>query len=557
MGYTEAMTIRRQIAKILQKETVRRWPEAGDVPVEVVGTDTRFGQYATNLALRLAPVVKDNPIRIAEKLAKAFASGKPATAQVVAPGFLNFTLPEATLKRLPSAILKKGKTYGQSDLGQKARVHLEFISANPTGPLHLGNGRGAFVGDVLGNVLAAAGYKVWREYYINDIGKQVQTLAESVVRKYFIQQGITMDYPDTCYQGAYVDELAAKLKLDGAKADMRKLRDRVQNRVLNDMLKSIQTLVEKRLGIQFDRWFRESELYQAKLDEKVLKRLAAAGVLYEADGARWMKTTTAGDDKDRVLVKSDGEKTYFLSDVAYLDDKFNRRRFDRAIVLLGADHHGYVGRFKAAAGSLGHPGKLEIIIFQLVRLIKGGQEIKMSKRAGTFVTLDELIDEVGPDVARFFFLASGSGTHMDFDLDLAKERSEKNPVYYVQYAHARIASLVTKAEGLLKVKGSKDSRVLGSKGRTVKGEFGENERKLAALLLRLPDVVEDVARSYGVQQLPQYATDLARAFHDYYDKARVIDNDVVNLARLQLMQATQQVLKNTLALMGVSAPERM
>lgn len=550
------MTVRRQIAKTLQKETARQWPEAADVSVEVVGTDTRFGHYATNLALRLAPMVKDNPIRIAEKLAKAFASGKPATAQVVAPGFLNFSLPEPTLKRLPSVILKTGKTYGQSDLGQGTRVHLEFISANPTGPLHLGNGRGAFVGDALGHVLSAAGYKVWREYYVNDIGKQVQTLAESVVRKYFIRQGITMDYPDTCYQGAYVDELAARLKLDGAKADMRKLRDRVQNRVLNSMLKSIQTLVEKRLGIQFDRWFRESELYRSKLDAKVLKRLAAAGVLYEADSARWMKTTAAGDDKDRVLIKSDGEKTYFLSDVAYLDDKFNRRKFERAIVLLGADHHGYVGRFKAAAAGLGHPGKLDIIIFQLVRLIKGGQEVKMSKRAGTFVTLDELIDEVGPDVARFFFLASGAGTHMDFDLDLAKERSEKNPVFYVQYAHARIASLVKKAEALVR----KGNGGMGQKGNgrcTVKGEFGEPERKLSAFLLRLPDVVEDVARSYGVQQLPQYATDLARAFHDYYDKARVIDNDVVNLTRLQLMQATSQVLKNTLALMGISAPKKM
>lgn len=551
------MTIRHQIAKKLAQTAVHLWPEAAGVPVEVVATGSRFGDYATNLAMRLAPVVKDNALRIAEKLAAAFPSGKPASVQVVAPGFMNFTVPDATLKRLPATILTAEKQYGSNDLGQGQRVHLEFISANPTGPLHLGNGRGAFVGDALGNVLAAAGYKVWREYYVNDIGQQVRTLADSVVRKYFIQQGVRIDYPDTCYQGAYVDELASKLKLDDAKADMAKLRDRVQSRVLNEMLRSIQKLVEKRLGITFNRWFRESELSTGKLDEKVLHRLRGTNLIFEADGATWMKTTASGDDKDRVVIKSDGEKTYFLSDVAYLDDKFNRRKFDRAILLVGADHHGYVGRLKAAAAALGHPDQFNVIILQLVRLLRGGQEVKMSKRAGTFVTLDELIDEVGPDVARFFFLASGVGSHMDFDLDLAKERSEKNPVYYVQYAHARISSLVKKAEALLKVKGSKGSRVLGSKGRTVKGEFGKNERKLAALLLRLPDVVEDVARSYGVQQLSVYATDLARAFHDYYDKARVIDNEVVNLTRLQLMQATGQVLKNTLGLMGVSAPEKM
>ncbi len=545
------MNVRRLLQTQLAKHVASLWrePEAHQVPIEIQeSVNFRWGDYATNLAMRLAPIVKDNSLRIAEKLAARFSKSGLVRADAAAPGFLNFTLTDQTLKRVSAAVMKAGRHFGESDLGKGRRVHVEFISANPTGPLHMGNGRGAFTGDVLSNVLAATGHRVWREYYFNDQGKQVQTLSESVIRKYFIQHGIVMDYPETCYQGTYVDELAAGLKLDGVKiGDMERLRVRIQSRVLGTMIRNIQRLVGKRLQIRFDRWFKESELYALKLDQQALRVLQAQGNLYESEGATWMKTTAFGDDKDRVLVKSDATKTYFLGDVAYTHDKLNRRKFDRAVVLLGADHHGYVGRLKAIAAALGHPGAYDVLIYQLVRLIKGGVEVRMSKRAGNFVTLDELVDEVGPDVARFFFLMHGADTHMDFDLDLAKERSEKNPVFYVQYAHARIASLNRKVAALMKKRGTK----------TTKGSLGDPEKKLLKVLLRFPEVVEDAASQYAVQKLPFYAMKLGQAFHEYYDSARVIDADVVNQYRFGVIQATQQVLQNCLRLMGVSAPDRM
>lgn len=558
------MTIREKIRKLLIRRAALLWPELHTSPVPIEMTEPanpHRGDYATNAPLRLASVLKDNPLRIAEKLAAGWLPAALGTVEVAPPGFLNIRLSDQALRRLPDAILHTGADFGSSESGKGQRVHVEFISANPTGPLHLGNGRGAFIGDTLANVLAATGHRVVREYYVNDQGQQVATLAESVIRKYFILRGVVLHYPEHCYQGTYIDELAKGLKLDGAKADMERLRKKIQATVLNTMLRNIQRLVEKRLQIRFDRWFRESELYKSKLDQQALKRLRKQGLIYEKEGATWLATMKFGDDKDRVVIKSDGEKTYFLSDVAYVNDKFNRRKFDRAIVLLGADHHGYVGRLKAATAALGHRDCYDVIIMQLVRLLKGGQEVRMSKRAGTFVALDELIDEVGPDVARFFFLMHGAGTHMDFDLDLAKERSEKNPVFYVQYAHARIASLVKKVDLLLSPKGIGHRARGTGKGkpgiRVVKGEFGEAEKKLTRVLMRFPDAVEDIARSYAVQQLPVYAQRLAQAFHEYYDTARIIDNEVVNLMRFKVVQAAQQVLRNCLRLMGVSAPEKM
>ncbi len=560
------MQIREQLISALAKQVAVRWPEiAAKIPAIAIEIpkDQSHGDYSSNVAMRLAGLLKRLPMDIAEALAKDVVKPTVATVSVAPPGFLNFTLSDAYLKRLLTTVMKAGAKFGQSNIGKNKRVHVEFISANPTGPLHLGNGRGAFTGDVLSNVLTATGHRVWREYYFNDKGKQVETLAESVIRKYFQQQGIPMDYPDYCYQGEYVDELAKGLKLDGVKiGDMERLRIRIQSRVINTMVKNIQHLVSKRLGVRFDRWFKESELHTSKLDEQVARVLRKQGNVYEQDGATWMKTTAFGDDKDRVLIKSDGTKTYFLGDVAYTHDKLNRRKFDRAIVLLGADHHGYVGRLKAISAALGRPGAYDVLIYQLVRLIKGGQEVRMSKRAGNFVTLDELVDWVGSDVARFFFLMHGADTHMDFDLDLAKERSEKNPVFYVQYAHARVASLLRKVEAMTKKKLEARSKKIGTNRKAlsmklVKGEYGDPERKLLRLLVTFPDVVEDVARSYAVQQLPFYAMKLAQGFHEYYDSARIIDNDTVNQYRLSVVKATQQVLQNCLKLMGVSTPEKM
>ncbi|MBI3963605.1 MAG: arginine--tRNA ligase [Candidatus Kerfeldbacteria bacterium] len=540
--------ISRQVARAIQAV----WPGtvvphfSVDYPREV-----RHGEYATNVAMQLAPVLRQNPMEIAERIAVVLR-GSPlrsrfARVDAAPPGFLNFELAPTWLARLPTRILEERHRYGRNDAGKNKRIHVEFISANPTGPLHMGNGRGAFIGDALANVLAASGYRVWREYYFNDRGAQAERLAESVIRKYFIQHGVKVDYPENCYQGEYVGEIAASLKLERVKVgDIEKLRARIQQRVLNAMTRDIQQLIEKRLHIRFDRWFRESELFGLKLDRRILTLLRERGLVYDQDGATWMKTSAFGDDKDRVIVKSDGRTTYFFGDVAYVYDKFMRRKFDRALILLGADHHGFMPRLKAAAAALDRPGKLDVLIYQLVRLIRGGVEIRMSKRAGTFVTLDELIDEVGPDVARFFFLMVGPDTHMDFDLDLAKEQSEKNPVYYVQYAHARIASILREIA---------KRRVPDASGtRTATDAEG---LALATHLLRFPETVIDVAHTSDVQKLPFYAIELADRFHRFYATRRVIERDRVHVWRLQLVRAAQTVLANVLHLMGVTAPEKM
>ncbi len=509
-----------------------------------IPSDPKFGDYSTNLAMQLAPVVKDGPMRIAEKLKVALGS-VPGIAgiEVVPPGFINIRVDPAWWQRQPTTILKAGKDYGAVSLGKGQRVILEFISANPTGPMTLANGRGGFAGDTVANVLAAAGFKPWREYYVNDIGGQVEKLTESVIRRSFQAQGINVDYPEDLYQGEYVKDIARKLNLQQYKLKSNDLKQRVKGRVVAMMIRELQRVVTKKLGIKFNRWFRESELYTAKLDEKVLSFLRERGHVYEHEGATWFKSTAFGDDKDRVLVKSDGEKTYFLSDIALRWNRFNQRKFDREILFLGADHHGYVRRLKAAVEALGFPGRLDVPLVQFVRLLKGGQEVKVSKRAGTFVTIEELIDDVGLDAARFFFLMHAANTHMDFDLDLAKQKSDQNPVYYVQYAHARICSIVKKAKGLPTKKGAAVSE--------------PSALALIKQLVRLPELIEEVTMTYNVHKLPFYATDLATAFHDFYGKVRVIDNDTVNERRLALVQATRQTLATTLKLMGVTAPEAM
>ncbi|MBI4426745.1 MAG: arginine--tRNA ligase [Candidatus Kerfeldbacteria bacterium] len=508
-------------------------------------SDPKFGDYSTNLAMQLAPVVKDGPMRIADKLKVALGTVPGITTiEVVPPGFLNFRVAASWFTQQVRAILDAGKEYGASTIGEGKRVILEFISANPTGPMTLANGRGGFAGDTLANVLVAAGYKPFREYYVNDIGGQVEKLTESVIRRSFQLKGIKVDYPTDLYQGEYVLEIAKKLHLERYKLkSANELKQRVKGRVVKMMLTELQRVAAKKLGIGYYRWFRESELYEQRLDEKALALLAEKGLIYKQDGATWFRTTQFGDDKDRVLIKSDGEKTYFLADIALRWNRFRQRKFDCEVLFLGADHHGYQGRMQAAMSALGFEKKLEIVIVQFVRLIKAGQEVKMSKRAGNYVAIEELIDEVGLDAARFFFLMHAANTHMDFDLDLAKEKSEKNPVYYVQYAHARICSIVKKTKGLPTKKGAAISEpaALG----------------LIKQLLRLPELVEEVAMSYDVHKLPFYTMRLAETFHVFYGQVRVIDHGTVNPRALELVQATKLVLAKTLRLMGVSAPEKM
>lgn len=508
-------------------------------------SDLKYGDYASNAAMQLAPVVKDSPMRIAEKL-KMQLGEVPGIdrIEIVPPGFLNFFVSPAWFQRQVATIINDGRNFGKISLGNDQRVVLEYISANPTGPMTLANGRGGFAGDVIANVFAYAGYRPVREYYVNDVGVQVGKLAESVIRRSFQLQGINVDFPEDLYQGEYITDIAKKLHLEKYKLSSNgELKQRIQGRVVNMMIADLERVADKVLGIRYDRWYRESELYAQNLTDKVLTILRERGLLYEQDGATWFKTSQFGDDKDRVLVKSDGEKTYFLSDIALRWNRFAIRKLDREILFLGADHHGYQQRLKAAIAAIGFPDKLDIVIVQFVRLMKDGAEVKISKRAGNIVTIEELVDEVGIDATRFFFLMHAANTHMDFDLTLAKEKSEKNPVYYVQYAHARICSMMKKAKGLPHRR----------------GEALTEPSALALIkqLLRLPMLIEDVARTYEVQKLPFYAVELATAFHDFYGKVRMIDNDTVDERRLALVEATKIVLATTLRLMGVSAPEKM
>jgi arginyl-tRNA synthetase len=474
----------------------------------------------------IAKEVKENPLEIAKIINNQLSIINKKLnlfekIEVVKPGFINFFVSKEYLQRQVEEILRKKDKYGQLKIGKRKKVNVEFISANPTGPLHIGNARGGFCGDVLANLLEKAGYKPFREYYVNDMGRQIEILKNSLEGK------------QPSYLGPHIDFLKKK-----------KVKN-IQEAIKIILEKYIKTTVEK-MGIKFDKWFFESELYKKKEIEKVLDFLKKKKLTYEKEGALWFKSTKFGDDKDRVLIKTGDKETYFLSDVAYLENKF-KRGFKLLIIFLGAEHHGYTGRLIAAAKALGYnPENVKPIIMQLVKLLERGREVRMSKRTGIYVTIDELIDEVGVDVSRFFFLTRNYDSHLIFDLDLAKEQSEKNPVYYIQYAHARICSILKKAPKY--------------NIRNAKYELlnHPSELNLIKQLIRLPEIIEDTTKDYQVQRLPRYATDLATAFHQFYRDCKVLlENNSLSQARLALVLATKTILKNTLDLMGLSAPEKM
>jgi len=516
-----------------------------------VPKEMKFGDFTTNLAMTMAGRVNNNPLTTAELLVEQIRSKLSmvfSSIEILPPGYINFTYSKKWLERQVATILKEGPAYGRSDIGHDQKVMVEFISANPTGPLTLGNGRGGFFGDVLGNVLRASGYRARKEYYLNDVGNQVDILAESVTRRYLQLKGINVNYPEECYQGAYIQELARNISLDDVTlGNVAKIKESIKGKVLETMIAGIMRVIKDHLKVHFDYWFRESFLYEKGKVDKVMKLLEERKMVYLQDGAVWLRTTTFGDDKDRVLRKSDGQQTYFLSDIAYHYNKFVERGFQRVVDVWGADHHGYINRLQASMKALGIEQPLDIVIMQLVRLIQDGQEVKMSKRSGTFVTIEELIDEVGLDVARFFFLMRAPNTHMDFDLNLAKDTSDKNPVYYVQYAHARIASILT---NIKKVEPK-------WKPTLTMAVSHQSEVELARRLAQFPDLVSEMAESYDVHRLPYYAIQLADDFHSFYTELRVIDQDSVNQPRANLSVATKIVLANVLKLMGVSAPEKM
>ena len=447
--------------------------------------DEQFGEYTTNVALVLSKLAKKSPMEIAEllktKILNQVQDGETPfqKIEVVQPGYLNFYLTQREFASVVEKILQDRQTYGDSKSGAGVRVNNEFISANPTGPLHLGNARGGFYAGSLSSVLRKAGYDVTNEYYVNDAGEQVMKLGHSVLRT-----------SKAAYSGEYIEEIISKLELEHSSLPIREAGEKAAAHILNNM---IQPTIQEMMQIHFDVWMSEKKIIEDGSVEKAIAILKAKELTFEQEGATWLRTTTFGDDKDRVLVKSDGTQTYFASDCGYILNKMERG-FSVFIETWGADHHGYIGRFKAAAEALGFKGEIRFLIVQLVKVVKDGFEVRMSKRLGNVITIDALIGLVGHDVARFFFLMYAPETHMNFDLGLAEERSQKNPVYYVQYAHARLCSILRKAE---------------EEGVSDEGDLSllvhAKERELIRELQFFPELIETVATDFFFFLLPKYA----------------------------------------------------
>ena len=541
-----------------------------------------LGDLATNVAFLLARELKKNPKDIAQEIAQRLSEDPRFSEVQPAGGFVNFFFSKDFLVEEFRKLLKSGEEYFKDNLGRGKKVQLEFVSANPTGPLHLGHGRGAVVGDTLARLMEFFGYDVTREYYINDAGRQVYLLGVSIYVQYLHLLGQEKEeleriYEEEGYKGEYIRELAQKLKdLVGdllLKGEVKKAQELIRNSEygkeytkreakdevelctlfgLDLMMEEIREDLES-LGIKFDVWFSERALYEKGEVERLLGELERKGYLYPSEGALWLKTSEFGDDKDRVVRKSDGSYTYFASDIAYHWDKF-KRGFEKVINLWGADHHGYIPRVKAALKMLGIPEDwLEIYLVQIVKLFRGGKEVKMSKRAGNFVTLRELIDEVGSDAVRFVFLTKRSDTPLDFDVDAVKEKSSENPVFYVQYAHARICGVFREAKERAGVDPEKED-LEGYLNLLTK----EEELKLMKKCLMMKDELKEVTLSRDPHLITYNLTDLASVFHRYYNHNRIINPDrELMLARLALLKGIRETLALSLKLIGVSAPERM
>jgi arginyl-tRNA synthetase len=513
------------------------------------------GDFATSLGLKLARPYRRPPLQIAQALASALQGavgpgGLPlfTSVQVAPPGFVNLRVADDVLEGVVARVLAAPETWGRVTPVEAERVDVEFVSANPTGPLHIGNARGAFVGDLLCRLLEAAGHHATREYYFNDFGSQVEKLGGSVRA---IRLGT--EIPEDGYRGEYVHELAREvpeaLLAERPAGDEEKSADWVVGQWASERVRGGIEASLERLGVHFDVWKTESSLHEDGWVERAVERLRGTGSLYESEGATWFRSTDYGDDKDRVVYRSNGAPTYFAADIGYVTEKFSRG-FDRLIYIWGADHHGTVARLKNAAEAMGYPrDAVEVLLTAWVRFVRDGVEVSMSKRAGEFITLDELLAEIGVDAARWFFASRAPSSGIDFDIELAKKQSNENPVYYVQYAHARIASILRKAAeaGLTRADG-----VTGTLG-------GAPEAALVRALARLPEVVEDAAAARETQGVTSFATDLATTFHAFYRDARVVDIEEPDRsrARLALVEATRVTLANALALLGISAPDAM
>ena len=513
------------------------------------------GDWSTNIALQLAKPAKSNPRTVAEILVRHLAPPPSvARVEIAGPGFINFYLTHAWLTGTVREVEEAGETWGRVEAEEPERVQIEFVSANPTGPLHLGHGRWAAIGDSLANVLAAAGHTVEREFYINDHGRQMDLFGASIAARYLQSFGHQADIPEGGYNGYYVIELAAEIRDEvedryvGAADEERTAFFRVEG---ERRMLAHQREVLERFGVMFDVWFSERSLHETGAVQRVIDVLRELGHVFDEDGATWLRTTDFGDDKDRVVIKSDGGLTYMAPDIAYFMDKV-RRGFDRLIYLWGADHHGYVPRMQAAIRALGEdPEHAEFIIGQLVNLLRGGKPVRMSKRTGEFVTFDELLDEVGKDAARYLLVRQGADTPLDFDIEQAVARSQDNPVFYVQYAHARIASIIGYAE--------EQGVALKPVGDVALEELQhESEVALLSKIAELPEAIDVAARLRAPHRLARYAEELAALFHGFYRDCRVVSEDSsLTQARLHLCRSAQITLANVLRLLGVEGPDRM
>ncbi|MBU1571195.1 MAG: arginine--tRNA ligase [Proteobacteria bacterium] len=514
------------------------------------------GDFSTNFAMVMASAQKMPPRKIAEIITGEIEdhAGLIEKTEIAGPGFINFFVKQNSWHPVLKQIYEDDERFGFCDIGKGKKIQVEFVSANPTGPLHVGHGRGAAVGDSVANILSFCGYNVQREYYINDSGRQISTLGNSVYLRYLELFGEKIEFPGDCYQGDYIRETALKIKedkggllLDESEKEAVMFCARfAAARILEGIKDDLELF-----GVKFDRWFSEQSLFDSGKVESVINNLKDADIIYEKDGAHWFRTSEYGDEKDRVVVRNNGLTTYFASDIAYHMDKFSRG-FERVIDVWGADHHGYIQRLGASIEASGRRrDQFHVILIQLVNLLRGGVPVAMSTRSGEFVTLQDVIKEVGTDAARFIFLTRHYESHLDFDLELAKKKSNDNPVFYVQYVHARISSIIRKGleDGIGEVRWDKE---------IVSVLTEPEETQILKILASYPDVVRSGAELLEPHRITYFLMNLAAAFHSYYNKHRVLsDEPAVTKGRLCLVLAIKKVIRNGLKLLGVSAPEKM
>ena len=539
-----------QALEAARQEGMLRLETIPEIQVERPG-NSDHGDFATNLPLKLARATRINPLELAQSLAAHIATGDVIDrVEAAQPGFINFYLNESWLQQQVETVRQAGNQFGNTESGQGQKMMVEFVSVNPTGPVHVGHTRGAVLGSALANIMEAAGYDVTREYYVNDAGNQMQLFYRSVLAAYKKTLGHEAEMPEKGYEGKYIFDLAKEI----ADSEGTRFIDQDDEQALKEIgdigrERMVATIKEDlfEIGVEFDNWFSERTLFTGGEYATALSLLQDNDYLSERDGATWFNSTMLGDDKDNVVVRSNGDPTYFASDIAYHYNKFVKRGYDTVVDIWGADHQGHVPRMKSAVEALGiDRDRLTVLISQLVTL---GE--RMSKRKGNFVTLKELVDEVGVDACRFFFLARTPSTQMDFDLDLAKKESSENPVYYVQYAHARNASILSLA---------KERNIDWSEG-DVSLLTHPAEMELIRAMLKLPELVDQMAKALEPHHLPHYATELANSFHNFYENCRVVssneEDDAMTAARLKLVESAQIVFRRALDLMGMTAPDRM